>query len=212
MLRTVFWRVDRIGRRTCGDLARSLNGLAVAATLAGCSGPPTDPTQILSELLPQAAPFCTAAFNSGQSATTPAPGSVIGPAVAFRALDERYGYGTEWQTYGTGPPVPWEHATATAADEVRAVVCIRQGYDVVGSYQSSDAPLTADIGSGVPAVRSDWDIQVIRWPSGEPVAAKFFQAADPPAKVEGLPATAKHWSGPVAMEETKAWLEAMLAD
>jgi hypothetical protein len=173
------------------QFARLLSGpLALAATLAGCQmiAPTPTPTPIPTptvspgeRLLPQAGPRCTDLFAGARPTATPAPGSARGPAVAliqsdFSQLEEKY-------REGNPPFMPWRQqglpyqssvvptrAQATTTDAVQTLVCVRQTYIRVGFYQPSNTP----------AVRLDWDVRVVRWPSGEPLAGMTFRGPDPP--------------------------------
>jgi hypothetical protein len=189
MLRTIAFAALCAGSLRA-RLAPLLTGLIVAA-LAGCGDdtppppPPPPPTPASEVLLPTASPRCEEAFAAGMPSGTLSPGAVKGPAISllqydFSRLDEKYREGnpphTPWRARGVPyypSPVP-SGAEAKSADAVQALVCIRQIYNLVGTYQPSNNP----------AVRLDWDVRVLRWPSGEQLFASTFQGPDPPANAE----------------------------
>lgn len=93
----------------------------------------------------------------------------------FSAVEQKY--------LGSSNPVsPWSpyygvtptRAEAKSAAEVRTLVCIRQIRFQIGVYEPGD----------VAAVRDDWDIRLLNWPGGEPIAASSFQGADPPPETQ----------------------------
>lgn len=193
-------------QRRLGIGGAPLAGLVLAVALAGCD-PPTA-YDLGKELLPTAGPLCAAALDSGASAGTPAPGAIAGPAVAFVRLDEKFGYGTAWGAFGDRL-VPEKHAKAGSADDVRAVVCVQQIFTEVGKYQATDSQ-TGTVSEMI-ANRIDFDIRVLRWPGGELLAARSFQGADPPEKVELQPGLS-HWSGNLPIVDASNWLDEVLAE
>jgi hypothetical protein len=87
-------------------------------------------------------------------------------------LEERYRFNKN-----EAPKFDWLHpgdilpsrAQAQTADAVHALVCIHATHVLVGTYGSS----------GNVGVRVDWDLRVLRWPSGEVIAAQAFTGHAP---------------------------------
>lgn len=189
-------------------LAFPLTGvIALAAALGGCGE--TDVTKLL---LPKATPRCTDAFASDRFAAAPASGAVEGPAVAFirrddSKIEEQYRHYAKstWAEYRIAP----EHARPTSADAVRAVICVQVVYTEVGTYEvySSSGPIS--FSGWVPAARVDWDVRIIRWPSGDPVAAKVFQGQSPSERTS-TSSSGKFVSGSEPRGEGVKWIEGVI--
>jgi hypothetical protein len=156
--------------------ARLLGLIAFAAALAGCGSAAAE------QLLPTAGARCTEAFSGGWREATSGP--VRGPAIALiqsdnSRLEERFREGNPPLSNWRPHPASYETAVIPARaqtaslDAVQALVCVRQTYTQVGRYSSNH-----------PAVRLDWDVRVVRWPGGEPLAGRTFRGPDPPEKAD----------------------------
>jgi hypothetical protein len=175
--------------------------MVLAAALAGCgdSTPVMDPSDIGKQLLPLAGPLCTAAY--GSSPGTPAPGAIKGKVVGFIRSDERYEHNHDWYPIGYAL-LPLHHrAEARSVEDVKAVACVHSTFNQVGVYQPNN----------VLAVRTDYDVRVIQWPGGEPLASKVLQGPDPPAQEEASKDAKIITGGSPTEQEMARWLEGMIA-
>jgi len=168
-----------------------LGSISLAATLAGCGEteppkkpPPPSPTAAAELLLPAAGPRCTNAFSGGRFAGSAPSGSVRRPAIALIQSDnsqllERFREGNPplgaWRPHGASYEVAIipTRAQTVSPDAVQTLVCVRQTYNQVGRYSSNH-----------PAVRLDWDVRVLRWPSGELLSGRTFRGPDPPQQAD----------------------------
>jgi hypothetical protein len=206
-------------------LAGLLGPISLAAILPGCGEPespknspppPPPPTAAAELLLPAAGPRCTNAFSGGWPASARS-GLVRGPAIAliqsdFSQLSEKYREGNPplgtWRPHGASYEVAIipTRAKTVSPDAVQTLVCVRQTYNQVGRYSSNH-----------PAVRLDWDVRVVRWPSGEPMSRMTFHR-DPPQQADF-----KGWSpctetskcatksGGQPSDEALRWLDEVIA-
>jgi hypothetical protein len=183
-------------------IVTACGGSSETAT-TGPSTPAATPTQSPTQALEQrATPLCTAAFAApAPSAAMPA----MRPVVLYWRRDESQvqassrsstaGPGWLGEIYGDLP----EAVKARTVEEVKTVVCRQEHYIQVGTYQMSQSA----------AVRIDWELRLVRWPTGETLAARTFRGGDPPASRT----TMGHLSwehGPRPEAEAKAWLEQTL--
>lgn len=179
--------------------------IVLAAALAGCGQSP--PYEASLRLLPKAAPLCADSFARGRLTSTPAPGSVKGPAIVYGQFDysqirEKYRDSDmktpgEWFVANTDIVL----AYAKKVDGVQTSVCIRHAYIQIGIYQPND----------IAAVRYDWDIRVLRWPSGETLASTVVRGQGPPPEIK-LPASqiGKRYYGDAPDKEAKRWLNELI--
>jgi hypothetical protein len=91
-------------------------------------------------------------------------------------------------------------AEARSAAAVQAVACVLAIFNQVGVYQPDN----------IPAVRTDLDVRLIRWPSGELLASMIFRGPDPPAQQEASKG-AKVLSGGSPNNEMNRWLDELIA-
>ena len=194
-----------------------LTGLvALAAVLGGCD---SGPTQYLSDRMKKKAPRCAEAFSAALSADTPAPGSVPGEAVAFIQYDDsqipfdrRYEHEKEkpvgdWQSTLDFNILP-SRIRAWEEKRVKALVCIRVIANEVGTY----VPVSPDPTKkwDVAAHREDWDVRVMRWPSGELIAGQYFQGPDPPVDMQTNDPKDRRSGGPPT-DAMNRWLDTLFA-
>jgi hypothetical protein len=187
--------------------ARLLTGLiALGSALAGC-GPSYKPT-VSEQLKPKTIPRCTAIFDGDRFGGSPTSGSVRGPAVAvtqldFRQVEEKYRDGsnplTDWWSYDGLMP---SRAEAKTVDGVQTLFCIRQVYIQIGIYRPDN----------IAAVRQDWDVRVVRWPSGEPMASMVIRGPEPPQDIKKSAGDNKttYYAGSPD-NEAKRWLDEVIA-
>lgn len=170
---------------------------------AGPSTPAPTPTRSPTDVLEaRATALCTAAF-SATAPVTAAPAKR--PVVLYWRRDESQVQpqsrsstaGAEWhgEIYGDLPA----STRASTPEEVQTIVCRQEQYIQVGVYQNSESA----------AVRIDWELRLVRWPTGESLAARTFRGGDPPASRTTRGSVS--WEhGPTPQAEASAWLESVL--
>ena len=108
-------------------------------------------------LMDEAAPLCQAAFESAVQAAT--------PSKPFLILARGSDADAEWtrlQLYQHG-------LEAASADRVSTLVCIRQTTIQMTTYTD-----------GQPGYRQDWDVRLVSWPQGVPIAEVSLRGGNPP--------------------------------
>jgi hypothetical protein len=178
--------------------------------MSGCDSEPPKPTPTVGELLkPTAAPRCDEAFAGAAPVGTASPRSLAGPGLTLTQYDRRQ---LEEKDRGVGaPPLsPWYAGDsilltddqATSADALKMLICVRATHIFVGTYQPGNYS----------AIRVDWDVRVLRWPGGEPLAASTFRGHEPPAerRMEAAPRTSQVTGGDPLGDASK-WLETLIA-
>lgn len=132
-----------------------------------------------------------------------------GPAVAltqldFRQIQEEYRDSskplTDWWSYDID--LMPSRAEAKAVDGVQTLFCIRQVYIQIGIYQPDN----------IAAAREDWDVRVVRWPSGEPMASMVIRGPEPPQEIKKSAAGNRrlYYVGSPD-NEAKRWLDEVIA-
>ena len=121
------------------------------------------PTSDLKTLLPNAASLCEAAFAVP---TIQAPISV--PLMRLERAVFSGGTGAsdseQWKVSRFIPFIGTRYAA-----EVQGLLCVHEIWKTVGKYTS-----------GVPADQRDFDVRVVRWPTGDVLAAAAFRGGAPP--------------------------------
>ena len=191
------------------------SSLLVAACLAvACGGSSAPQAAVPSTPVPTPTPspgnvlearavvLCDAALKAPAPTTA---ATAFRPVVLYWRRDESRvqpgsrsstaGAGWHGEIYGDLP----EPLRAATVEDVQAVVCRQENYIQVGTYERSNSA----------AVRIDWELRLVRWPSGELLAARTFRGADPPAsrQTQG----SQSWEhGETPKAAATAWLEQTL--
>jgi hypothetical protein len=188
-------------------LVRLTASIALAAALSGCGEAEVkNPEYHNAELLlSKAAPRCTDAFATRSFIPSALSVPLKGPSIALLQPDNSQ---LPEKDRGSNPLWPWRpdytasvlaslrYGQPKTADAVQTLVCVRETSIQVGVYQPS----------GRSAIRNDWDVRVLRWPSGEVMVGRTFRGPDPPKQATS---TYEMTSGRPT-NEAKLWLDDLI--
>ncbi|WP_295559324.1 hypothetical protein [uncultured Hyphomicrobium sp.] len=99
-------------------------------------------------------------------------------------------------------------AAPDSVEAVKTVVCVREAPVVVGIYKAQDSSVTKEIA----AVRLDWHVRVLNWPSGETIASTIFQGGEPPSAMSRTTDRMYPTEGGLApSSEAEQWIDGLIA-
>ena len=129
-----------------------------------------------------------------------------GPAIVlgqldFRQVEDKYFDGSQKLSDWFATNTDIVRAYANKEGSVQAAVCIRHAFIQIGIYRPDN----------IAAVREDWDVRVLRWPSGEVLAGKDFPGQAPPPEIKATTGQyGKQYDAPGPDQDAKRWLNELI--